>query len=221
MMDYQFDSYAEVTLGEDIFIGKYCVLGCPKEQGVRRSTNTDTSLAEPLAPVKISDRCIIFHHVSIYEGVEIGDGSIVEDHVRIGYGSIIGSDVRLMHGAHVCDQVRIGDHARVSGLVCDGAMIGRRSTVMGNILHEYSRPHLGWWEVDETPPIIEDDVVIGWGANVIGAIRVSSRSYVASGAIVTKDVPPEHIVRGVNDQIPLRDWDGERLSDWIGHWSHD
>jgi serine acetyltransferase len=92
---------------------------------------------------------------------------------------------------------------------------------MGDVIHEYAKPHLDWWEVDEEPPIIESDVVIAWGAKVIGHIRISSYSYITSGAIVTKSVPPKHIVKGINEQIPLKDWKGNRLKDLIRYWTYE
>ena len=220
-MDHKFESHAQVLLGTRVFIGKYSAIGCPMEQRIKLLLSEGLSLDGCLAPVKLSDNCIIGNHVTIYEGVEIGCDTIIEDNIRIGYNSVIGRNVRIMHRAYICDRVTISDNARISGYICDGAQVGERSTVMGNLLHEYTRPHLGWWDVNEDPPIIENDVVVAWGANVIGAIRVSSRTYIAAGAIVTKDVPPGHIVIGVNRQIPLERWKGKRLDDLIRYWTHD
>ena len=59
--------------------------------------------------------------------------------------------------------------ARAAGFVCDGARIGAQSTVMGQLMHEYSRPHCGWWEVDEPSPVVHEEVVAGYGATVVGA----------------------------------------------------
>jgi acetyltransferase-like isoleucine patch superfamily enzyme len=89
---------------------------------------------------------------------------------------------------------------------------------MGSLVHEYTRPHLGWWDVDEKPPVILSDTVIGYGATVVGAVRVGPRSYVAAGAVVTRDVPPEHVVTGVNVQTPAAMWRGRRLTDLIMRW---
>lgn len=41
---------------------------------------------------------------------------------------------------------------------------------------------------------------------------------VAAGAVVTKDVPPEHVVTGVNTSSPAKEWRGRRLQDLIRHW---
>ena len=42
---------------------------------------------------------------------------------------------------------------------------------------------------------------------------------VAAGAIVTRDVPSEHVVTGVNVHTPAERWQGKRLRDLIGYWT--
>lgn len=89
---------------------------------------------------------------------------------------------------------------------------------MGELVHEYTQPHEGWWGVDEDPPVIEADSVVGYGAHVVGGVHLGPRSYVAAGAVVTKDVPPEHIVTGVNIHTTADRWTGDRLQGLIRHW---
>jgi acetyltransferase-like isoleucine patch superfamily enzyme len=120
-----------------------------------------------------------------------------------------------VYGVYVCDRVTIGCDTRIGGFVCDGVVIGDRCTVMGQLVHEYSRPHLPWWEVDEAPPVIGEDTVVGFGALVVGGVRIGPRSYVAAGAVVTKDVPPEHVVTGTNRMTPMGHWRGTRLQHLI------
>jgi serine O-acetyltransferase len=45
-------------------------------------------------------------------------------------------------------------------------------------------------------PVIEDDVVIGAHALILGDITIGEGSAVAAGAVVTKDVPPRGVVVG-------------------------
>lgn len=208
--------YGPVTVAPSSVVGKHCVLGYPKEARLRE--HLARSGSEAGAAVTIGERCLIFNHVTIYEDTRIGDDCVLEDAVRIGYGGRIGNAVRLLYAAYICDRVTIGAHARVAGFVCDGTTIGPRSTAMGELVHEYTRPHRGWWEVDEDAPVIESDVVIGFGARVVGGVRVGPCSYVAAGAVVTKDVPPEQVVTGINVHTPATDWPGQRLRELIGHW---
>lgn len=169
-------------------------------------------------PVMVGPGCLVANLVVMYEGVQIGAGCVIEDRVRIGYDSTIGERTRVVHGAYVCDRVRIGTDACVAGFICDGTIIGDRSTVMGELVHVYTRPHEGWWGVDEEPPVIEADSVVGYGARVVGGVRIGPRSYVAAGAVVTKDVPPEYVVTGVNTHTPAAQWPGRRLQNLIRHW---
>jgi acetyltransferase-like isoleucine patch superfamily enzyme len=148
----------------------------------------------------------------LISGVQLGDDCVVEDQVHVGYDSRIGAGSRLMYGAYICDRVQIGAEARIAGFICDGTVVGERSTVMGQLLHEYTRPHEGWWDVDEPSPVIEHDVVVDYGATVVGGVHIGPFSYVAAGAIVTKDVPPRHVATGTNGQILIDNWTGRRLS---------
>ena len=46
-------------------------------------------------------------------------------------------------------------------------------------------------------PTIEDGVVIGAGAKVLGAITVGKNSRIGANAVVVKDVPPQSVVVGI------------------------
>jgi acetyltransferase-like isoleucine patch superfamily enzyme len=64
--------YGRMSVGQGTVIGEYCVLGCPKEARLR-----DPSAGEA-APV-VGERCLIFHHVVVYEGSRITDDCVLED----------------------------------------------------------------------------------------------------------------------------------------------
>jgi acetyltransferase-like isoleucine patch superfamily enzyme len=210
------DLYGPVRYGDAVVVGEQCVLGYPKEARLRDSQRGDRSPGEP---VVVGDRCILFNHVIVQEGTVLGIECVIEDRSRVGYGCVVGDRTRVVHGAYICDRVRIGEDACVAGFVCDATMIGDRSTVMGDLVHEYTRPDMGWWGVDEAAPVIEHDSVVGFGARVVGGVRIGPRSYVAAGAVVTKDVPAEHVVVGVNEQTPMSRWTGRRLGPLIAHWT--
>lgn len=209
---------ATVRIAPSAAIGEYCVLGCLKEARLSAACTDLAECAREAPEVVIGERCLLFNQVVIYEGSRLGNGCVVEDRVRIGYDTSIGREARLVYGAYICDRVSIGSQARVAGFICDGTSIGDRSTVMAQLVHEYSRPHRGWWEVDEPSPVIHEDVVVGFNATVVGGVSIGPRSYVAAGAVVTRDVPPAHIVTGLNVLTPVSEWPGARLKDLITHW---
>jgi serine acetyltransferase len=53
---------------------------------------------------------------------------------------------------------------------------------------------MDWWSPVEGAPTIEDEAVIAYNATVVGDVQVGYRAYVVAGAVVTRDVPPEHAV---------------------------
>lgn len=209
--------YGPVHVDGSSVIGEYCVLGYPKEARLR-AAQQEPGLAGPGDHVVVGPGCLIANHVVIHEGVRVAADCVIEDRVRIGYNTSVRARTRIVYGAYVCDRVVIGEDACVAGFVCDGTVIGDRSTVMGELVHEYTHPHEGWWEVDEEPPVIEADSVVGYGARIVGGVRVGPRSYVAAGAVVTKDVPPGHVVTGVNVHTSADRWSGQKLRSLIRHW---
>ncbi len=56
-------------------------------------------------------------------------------------------------------------------------------------------------EDEDRHPKIEDGVLIGAGAKVLGNIRVGHCSRIAAGSVVLKDLPPNVTVAGVPAKI--------------------
>lgn len=59
-------------------------------------------------------------------------------------------------------------------------------------------------------PTLGDNVVVGAGAKVIGAIRVGDGSRIGAGSVVVRDVPPNSVVVGVPGRVTYRD--GQRVT---------
>ncbi len=87
------------------------------------------------------------------------------------------------------------------GIMIDHAhsiVIGETAVVGDNVsmLHSVTLGGTGK-EEEIRHPTIEDGVLIGAGAKVLGNIRVGHCSRVAAGSVVLKDVPPNSTVAGV------------------------
>jgi serine O-acetyltransferase len=105
-----------------------------------------------------------------------------------------------------------------------GATIGRRlfidhglsvvigeTAVVGNDVTMYQGVTLGGTgkEHGKRHPTINDNVVIGSGAKILGNITVGRNSRIGAGSVVLRDVPPDSTVVGVPGHIVFRN--GKRV----------
>ncbi len=106
--------------------------------------------------------------------------------IEIHPGATIGRRFFIDHGMGIV----IGETAEIG----DGVMLYHGVTLGGQSLEQTKRH-----------PTIEDNVVIGSGAKILGAITIGHDSAVGANAVVTKDVPPEHIAIGIPAKTLARD----------------
>jgi len=87
-----------------------------------------------------------------------------------------------------------------------GVVIGE-TTEIGDCVTLYHNVTLGGTSLEKTKrhPTIEDHVVIGAGAKVLGAITIGAHSRVGANAVVVKSAPPNSVVVGVPGQVVLRE----------------
>jgi serine O-acetyltransferase len=114
--------------------------------------------------------------------------------IEIHPGAKIGRNLFIDHGMGVV----IGETAEVG----DCVTIYHNVTLGGTSLEKIKRH-----------PTIEDHVVIGAGAKVLGAIIIGAHSRVGANAVVVKSAPPNSVVVGVPGQIVVRERPSPALID--------
>ncbi len=60
------------------------------------------------------------------------------------------------------------------------------------------------WNKGKRHPTLEDDVVVGAGAKILGPITIGARTRVGANAVVVKDVPPDSVVVGIPGRVTHR-----------------
>lgn len=87
-----------------------------------------------------------------------------------------------------------------------GVVIGE-TAIIGNDVTLYQGVTLGGTgkEHGKRHPTIDDFVVVGVGATVLGDIRVGRGSRVGAGAVVISDVPPNCTVVGIPGRVVVRE----------------
>lgn len=204
--------YPGVEIGSDSIVEEFVLLGKPHRKrrihSLLSRTIEDKIETPSKAKTVIGSRCYIQLGSIIYEGVTMGDDVICTDHVTIGTSSTIGSGTKVHYRAQIFHEVKVGVNCRVGGFCCNNSSIGNDSSVYGSLLHRYGK-HQG--ETSDKAPRVGESVIIAFNSTVIGGVTIGSNSYIAAGAVVTKDVPPDSIVIGINRVHRKSQWNG-RLS---------
>jgi acetyltransferase-like isoleucine patch superfamily enzyme len=121
---------------------------------------------------------------------QIGYRTIIEDYAIInnGMGDII-----------IGDRCGITSRVKLVGPVTIGNLVtmGSNSQITG-LLHNYEDVNVPIKDqgVSPIPTIVEDDVWIGGNSVIIQGLRIGTHSIIASGSVVTKDVPSYSVVAG-------------------------
>jgi len=210
-----------ITVEDGVIIEDGCTLGKPRDSVVeqlRASSGGGLALLDwdalPDADTLIARGCRIGRLSTICSGSTLGEDVFCKEYSHVGWDTVIGARSRLMYGAQVHSRVRIGEDCRIGGFCCNDAGIGHRVSMLGYLSHAYRVHGAG---MREPAPTVDDDVIIGFGAHVIGGIRIGRGSYVAAGSVVTKDIPPNSIATHVNAVCPLSDWRGRLGRTGSGH----
>jgi serine O-acetyltransferase len=121
----------------------------------------------------------------------------------------------ISHFARWLTGIEIHPGARIGpGFFVDhgmGTVIGETAEIGADVTL-YHNVTLGGvsWEKVKRHPTLEDHVVVGAGAQILGPIRIGAHSRIGANSVVVKDVPPNSVVVGIpgrvkgrNGEVPL------------------
>ncbi len=180
---------------------------------------------------ELGDNCVVQENTIIgmmyREGCEkakIGGNAAIRAFSVIYADVVIGDDFRTGHGALIREHTRIGDQVVVgSSVVIDGHVeIGDRVKIEGNayipthtkvgsdvfigpgaVLTNDRYPQRLREEYEPLGPILEDSVTIGANATILPGVHIGEGSIVAAGSVVTKDIPPWSLAKGVPAKVEI------------------
>jgi len=136
--------------------------------------------------VTIGDHFQSGHYTVIRAKVRMGDFCTVTNHSTLEGVIRFGNSVRVMSNVYIPSRTWVGDNV----------FIGPGTTILNERLP-------GRVDNPATPrgATIEDDVMIGGGVTIVPGVTIGERSFIAAGAVVTKDIPPRSFVVGVPGEI--------------------
>ncbi len=106
----------------------------------------------------------------------------------------------VLYSIEIGNDIELGDGINFThtlGTVIGGtSKVGARVKFMGNNTIGTAK--------DNGCPVIEDDVVIGCGARVLGPVRIGRGAFIGANSVVLTDVPPGAVVSGIPAKIHHR-----------------
>lgn len=171
-------------LGDDCTVSPGAIVGADvrehEDPAVIGADATVRSGTVIYASTTAGDRLTTGHNAVVRERCTLGDDVLVGTNAVVDGNSTLGSRVRLQTGAYVPWNSTIGDDV----------FVGPAASLTND-------PYPLREDVDLEGPTLETDVTIGANATVLPGVTVGERSFVAAGAVVTKDVPPDTLAAGV------------------------
>jgi acetyltransferase-like isoleucine patch superfamily enzyme len=195
-----------VVIRRNVIIGKSCTIHDGAVLGKFPQVAGGSVRKPPvdLPPLIIGDNCVIGANSVLYCGTTIGNDVLVGDLAsirelnKVGDRSIIGrlvmvepnnkigNNVGIETGSHICGDMIIEDDVFMGGEVATSNSSDMRRKGFTVVYHG---PHL------------KRGAMIGSNATLLPGVVVGEGALVATGAVVTKNVPARKVVMGVPARV--------------------
>jgi UDP-2-acetamido-3-amino-2,3-dideoxy-glucuronate N-acetyltransferase len=141
----------------------------------------ETALVDP--PATIGARTRIWHFCHVMSGAKIGERCVLGQNVFVASTAVLGDRCKVQNNVSLYDQVILGDDVFVGPSAVFTNVVNPRAFIERKT--EYKRTE------------VERGASIGANATIVCGNRLGEYSFVAAGAVVTKDVPAYAVVAGV------------------------
>jgi UDP-2-acetamido-3-amino-2,3-dideoxy-glucuronate N-acetyltransferase len=201
-----------VVLGEGVRIQDGAVLGKPLVLG--RHSQAVRGEAQRTA---IGDGVVIAAGAVVVAGAQIGPGAFVGDQAHVRERARIGADSAVGRGSAVDNDVVVGERVRIQtgcyltafSRVEDDVFVGPgvftfNDNTMGR--HEKGLALMG--------ATLRRACRVGGGALILPGIEVGEEAFVATGSVVTRDVPARTLVMGSPARAVREVADEELIEAW-------
>jgi acetyltransferase-like isoleucine patch superfamily enzyme len=145
----------------------------------------------------------------IEEGVEIGPGTAIWDHVHIRHSTRIGEQCIVGEKTYIAYGVRIGNRVKINAMVyiCnavtieDGVMISAGTIFTNDRFPRATTADLKTLRPSEPdehtlPTLVREGATIGAGSTIGNDLVIGRFAMVGMGSLVTKSVPDFHLAIG-------------------------
>lgn len=125
----------------------------------------------------------------------------------VALASLVGHALELVHHVRIYADVGPGFYIGHAGMIFIGpTVIGRNFSVTHNVTIGF-----GQTEAARGFPVVGDDVWVGTGSVISGAICVGSGATITNGTMLSRSVPPRSLAAGNPGRLVLREYDNSSL----------
>jgi len=207
-----------VTLGEATIIGPNTYIESNSVVGrlPRASATSTVKNGSDLQPLKMGSNCIVGCSVVIYAGTVLDDAVFVGDRSLIRERCILGKNVVVGSGCTVENDTKIGAYTKIqTGSYITAYMEIGEKVFIAPMVTTTNDNYMGRTEKRFQyikGATIKRGARIGGGAILLPGVDIGEETFVAAGALVTKDTPARKVVKGFPAK-PVRDVPEEELLD--------
>ncbi|MCE5203457.1 MAG: N-acetyltransferase [Actinomycetia bacterium] len=140
--------------------------------------------------------CIIGDNAGVRERCTVGERAVIGRGVTVENDTAIGSRTKIQSGAYITAYVTIEEDVFIAPMV-----VTTNDNFMGRTQERFA--HLRGCTIHR-------GARVGGGSHILPGIEIGEESFVATGSVVTRDVPPRMLVMGVPAR-PVREVRSEEL----------
>lgn len=128
-------------------------------------------------------RCVVADGAGVRERCTVGENVVIGRGVTVENDTIVGSRTRIQSGAYVTAYVTIEEDVFIAPMV-----VTTNDNYMGRTEKRLA---------EMRGCTVRRGARVGGGAHILPGIEIGEEAFVATGSVVTRDVPPRTVVMGV------------------------
>ncbi|MHB9004625.1 MAG: DapH/DapD/GlmU-related protein [Coriobacteriia bacterium] len=177
---------------------------------------SSTAKGGPLPGLIIGDRCVIGSHAVLMAGTTIGSDCVVGDGAGVRERCTIGDNVVVGRNVTVENDTAIGSRTRIqSGAYVTAYVTLEEDVFIAPMVVTTNDNYMGRTEKRLTEMrgcVVRRGARVGGGVHILPGIEIGEDAFIATGAVVTRDVPPRVVAMGVPARV-IRDVATDELLD--------